>query len=41
MPDREMRRHRQAFYAERALDILVPEVPEIIKNNREKQSNDR
>src|ERR1700738_3282291 len=29
MPDREMRRYRQAFHPERALDLLVPEMPEV------------
>ena len=29
MPDRQMRRHRQALHPERPLDLLVPEVPEI------------
>src|SRR3978361_659820 len=30
MTDRKMQRHRQALYPERALDFLVPEVPEVI-----------
>ena len=29
MPDRRLQRHRQALYPERALDLLVPEVPEV------------
>ena len=31
MPDRQMRRHRQAVHPERAFDLLVPEVPEVIR----------
>src|SRR5688500_397116 len=30
MPDRQMQRHRQAVHAERAFDLLVPEMPEVI-----------
>ena len=29
MPDRKMRRHRQALHPERTFDLLVPEVPEV------------
>src|SRR6185312_17419105 len=29
MPDRGVRRHRQALYAERTFDLLVPEMPEV------------
>ena len=35
MPDRRLRRHRAAVYAERTLDLLVSEMPEIIRGNRE------
>lgn len=31
MPDRRLQRHRQAFYPERPLDLLVPEMPEMIR----------
>src|ERR1700686_221963 len=39
MPDRGMQRNRQAFHPERTFDLLVPEMPEVNGNHRERDNS--